>query len=291
NRQIGQMKKRLTKKVLDTFATLLKDRREDYEKFWRQFGTTIKEGIVFDGDHREAVAGIALWPSSAGESLTTLDEHVARLPEDAQEIFYLSASDASAAARSPHLEAVKARGREVIFLVDPVDDWVLEHLEEYKEKKLVSIGRGEASWESATAKSEREERERDARGFLETLESALSDDVSRVRFSSRLAESPAVLVDDDDALGVHMRRVLQQTHGSVPPQKRVLELNPAHPLIQDLERAQRESPDPERVKSAAELLLGQAQLAEGGTLKDPVRFSRLVSDLMLASSRARGPAT
>ncbi len=286
NRQIGQIKKRLTKKVLDTFASLLTGRRDGYERFWRQFGTTIKEGIVFDGDNREAIAAIALYANSSGEKLTTLDEYIARMPSDAKEIFYLSATDASAAARSPHLEALKSRGREVLFFVDPVDDWVLEHLREYKGKSLVSVGRGEATWESEAAKTEREQRERDARSWLESLESALSDEVSRVRFSSRLENSPAVLVDEQDAIGIHMQRVMQQAHGSLPPHKRVLELNPSHPLIQDLERAHREAPDNERTKSAAELLLGQAQLAEGGTLKDPVRFSRLVSDLMLASSRA-----
>ncbi|HTF89109.1 MAG TPA: molecular chaperone HtpG [Planctomycetota bacterium] len=291
NRQIGQIKKRLTKKVLDTFANLLQSRREEYEAFWRQFGTTIKEGIVFDGDNRTAVAAIALYPSSAGESLTTLDEYIARMPADAKDIFYLSATDAAAAARSPHLETLKARGREVLFFVDPVDDWVLEHLREYEGKTLVSVGRGEASWESDTARKEREEREREARSWLESLESALSDDVSRVRFSSRLTDSPAVLVDEKEALGIHMQRVFQQTHGSLPPQKRVLELNPSHPLIQDLERAHREAPDAERMKAAADLLLGQAQLAEGGNLKDPVRFSRLISDLMLASSRSARPPT
>ncbi len=292
NRQIPQIKKRLTKKVLDSFATLLKDRRSDYASFWRQFGTTIKEGMVFDGDNREAIAAIALFASSAGDELCTLDEYISRMPADAKEIYYLSAADAAAASRSPHLEALKARGREVLFFVDPVDDWVLEHLREYQGKGLVSIGRGEATWESETAKQERETRERDARAWLESLESSLSDEVSRVRFSSRLKDSPAVLVDEEGALGLHMQRVFEHSHSAPPPRKRVLELNPEHPLIQDLERAHRETPDRERTESAAQLLLGQAVLAEGGTLKDPVRFSRLVSDLMLASSRsARPPAS
>jgi molecular chaperone HtpG len=292
NRQLPQMKKRLTKTVLDTFAALLAERRADYEAFWRQFGTTIKEGLVFDDEHRERIAAIALFAHSGGEGLCTLDEHVARLPADAREIFYLSATDAAAAARSPHLEALKARGREVLFLVDPVDDWVLEHLREYQGKPLVSIGRGEAAWESAPAKEEREAREREARPFLETLESLLADDVSRVRFSGRLEDSPAVLVDEEGALGIHMQRVFEHSKVPAPAQKRVLELNPRHPLIQDLERSHREAPDRARADAAAQLLFGQAVLAEGGALKDPVRFSRLVSDLMLASSRtARPPAT
>jgi molecular chaperone HtpG len=286
NRQVGQIKKRLTKKVLDSFEHLLKERREDYESFWRQFGTTIKEGMVFDAEYREPVAAVTLFASSAGEKLTTLDELISRSPEKAEEIFYLTALDAQAAARSPHIETLVAQGREVLFFVDPVDDWVLEHLREYKGKKLVSVGSGDAGWESETAKQLREEREREERDWLENLESALSDEVSRVRFSSRLKDSPAVLVDESGALGVHMQRVFRQTHGEAPAQKRVLELNPAHPLIVDLARAHREAPDRERNLSAAALLHGQALLAEGGTLKDPLRFSRLVSDLMLSSSRS-----
>ena len=286
NRQVAQIKKRLTKKVLDTFAQLLADRREDYEAFWRQFGTTIKEGMVFDPEYREQVAAIALYSSSHGDKLCSLDEVVARSPEGAGEIFYLSALDAAAAARSPHLESLAAQGREVLFFVDPVDDWVLEQLREYKGKKLVSINRGEAVWESEAAKQVREERERENRDWLENLEAALSDEVTRVRFSSRLKDSPAVLVDEPGGLGLHMQRVFRQTHGEAPEAKRVLELNPQHPLIVDLARAHRESPDRERNASAAALLHGQALLAEGGALKDPLRFSRLVSDLMLASSRA-----
>ncbi len=291
NRQIPQIKKRLTKKVLDAFGACLAERREDYQKFWRNFGTTIKEGIVFDTEQREAVASIALFASSAGEDLCTLDEYLGRAPKDAKEIFYLSAADAATASRSPHLEALKAQGREVLFFVDPVDDWVLEHLHEYKEKPLVSIGRGEATWESDTAKADREEREREARPWLESMESVLGDEISRVRFSSRLKDSPAVLVDEEGTMGLHMQRVFEHTHSAAPERKRVLELNREHPLIQELERAHRDSPDRERAEAAAQLLIGQAVLAEGGALRDPVRFSRLISDLMLASSRAARPPT
>lgn len=291
NRQVPQIRRRLTKKVLDAFAGLLAERRADYEAFWRQFGATIKEGLVFDSEQREAIAKVCLFPSSAGDGLTTLDEYVARLPDGAKEIYYLSALDAAAAARSPHLEALIARGREVIFLVDPVDDWVLEHLREHEGKPLVAIGKGEAGWESDSAKQLREEREREARAWLEALEGELSGEVSRVRFSSRLKDSPAVLVDEPGELGPHMQRVYQQTHGQLPERKRVLELNPDHPLIADLERGHRETADLERVRAAAALLHGQAVLSEGGALKDPVRFSRLISELMLATSKSRGNPT
>ena len=287
NRLLPQMRKRLVRKLLDTFLLLLKDRRADYEAFWRQFGTTIKEGLVFDDEHRAQIAEIALFAHSGGEGLTTLGEHVARLPADAKEIYVLSAADAAGAARSPHLEALKAQGREVLFLVDPVDDWVLEHLREFQGKPLTPVGRGPAAWERETAKADRENREREARGFLEALESALSDEVSGVRFSGRLQESPAVLVDEPGALGLHMQRVFEHSRMPQPPKKRVLELNPKHPLIADLERAHREAPDRARVESAAHLLHGQAVLAEGGTLKDPLRFSRLVSELMLSNSRSK----
>jgi molecular chaperone HtpG len=286
NRTMAQIHQHLVKKVLETLASLLKDRRDDYVRFWEQFGEILKEGIVLDPAHSKAVAEIALFSSSRGEERTTLAEYVERMPKDQSEIFYLSAPDLESAARSPHLEALRAREVEVLYFTDPVDDWVAQHLTRFEEKPLRAIDRGGAQLESEDAKLAREQREREARGLLERLETELKPAVESVRFSGRLKDSPAVLVDDEHALGAHMERILRQTRGDAPKRKRALELNPTHPLIERLAQLYASEPNSPRWKDYADLLHAQALLAEGSPLPDPARFSKLLTEWMLAATPA-----
>src|SRR5262249_14357447 len=158
---------------------------DDYLRFWRAFGPIVKEGIVLDAEHAREVASLALFPSSAGDDLATLDQYVARMPAGQASIYVLGGHDGAARRRSPPLERPAAGGLEALFLIDPVDEWVQTSLHEYQGKPLVAIDRGEVDFDDEAAKLEREQQERESRALLERLERELSGRVTAVRFSSR----------------------------------------------------------------------------------------------------------
>jgi molecular chaperone HtpG len=280
SRATQKIRERLVKKTLDSLEAMLKERREEYVTFWRAFGSLVKEGIVMDPEQSERIAALCLFETSASEELTTLDEYIERMGEREQ-IWCLEARDRSAAESSPHLEAVRAREQEALLFIDPVDEWVLERLGEYKEKKLVSLERGEVELGSEVEKEDREQREREHRELLERLETELSDHVSSVRLSNRLVDSAAVLVAEEGAPGPYMERMMRQAGRDLPARKRILELNPEHPVLERLKGLHEEDASSERVKEFADLLHGQALLAEGSPLPDPQRFGKLVSALMI----------
>ena len=280
NRTVEQIRSRLVKKTLDALGHMLAERRENYERFWAAFGPVLKEGIVMDPEHSQAVAAVSLFESSTQDGPTTLDEYVERMPEGQDDIYCLAGAGRAALEQSPHLEALAARGAEVLFLVDPVDEWVVERLSEYGEKKLKQVDKGEFE-EVEESKLEREQKEREARDLLGALEQHLGEHVQTVRFSTRLKDSAAVLVDAEGAMGPHMERLMRQSGHDLPARKRILELNPDHPVLERLGALHGEDPGSERIGEFADLLHGQALLAEGSPVPDARRFGRLVSDLML----------
>jgi molecular chaperone HtpG len=283
NRALGQIRSRLVKKVLDALEALRDGRRDDYLKFWRGFGTVLKEGLVTDPARADAIAALLVCASSRGGEPTTLGECAGRLEKPDDPILCLAAPDAAAAERSPHLEAYKQRGREVLFFTDAVDEWVLERLREFQGRMVVRIDRGEVLPGGDAQREEIEEKERGERPLLESLEGHLSGRVDRVRFSGRLTESPAVLVDEEGSVGPHLAELMRQSGHEPPPRRRALELNPAHPLVERLARLAREDSGSKRLADSAELLLGQALLAEGSPLPDPARFGRLLNELLLSA--------
>ena len=285
NRTLAQIKKRCTTKVLEALAAMRDGRREDYERFWTAFGTVLKEGLVVERERTEQLAALCLFPSSKEDKLVSLDEYLARCPSGQDSIYVIGGSDLATVRRSPHLEALAAKGWEALCWVEPVDEWVRDLLTEYKGKKIVALERGEADFAGEADKQKREDAEREYRAVLEKLESELTGSVARVRFSSRLKDSPAVLVDDADAHGLHYERMLRQTGRPVPPRKRVLELNADHPLTARLKALIEAGDTTGKLKDWGDLLYGQALLAEGSPLPDAPRFSKLVSELMLATSK------
>lgn len=283
NRELGRIRARLVRKLLDALAGLRDGRREDYVRFWKAFGPVLKEGLVTDPAEREALAALLLFESSREGGPTTLAEYAARCPKGENEILVLPAESEVAAQRSPHLEAWRAAGREVLFLTDAIDEWVLEHCRELGGAKLVRVDRGPVAPRGAAQREELDTKEREQRALLEALEARLAEHVARVRFSGRLVESPAVLVAADGKPGPNLERLLRQSGQSVPDLKPTLELNPAHPLIERLAGMAAQSPPPARLGDFAELLFGQARLATGEPLSDPRRFGSLVSELLLAA--------
>ena len=287
NRALHQIRDRLVKKVLDALARMLRDKREQYVRFWEAFGPVLKEGLVIDPAHQEALAELVLFQGTGDEEWTTLGEYLERAAEDQEAIYCLAGGDRATVEGSPHLEALRARGCEVLFLLDPVDEWVLQHLREFRGKPLRVVNQGALDLGDDAEREAREDREREFRPLLEALETRLTEQVESVRFGGRLKESPAVLVSKEGAPGPAMRRMLSETRGTeLPEPKRILELNPDHALVARMHALCAEDAHSPRLADMADLLLGQALLAEGSKLPDPRRFAQLVTELMVAADGA-----
>jgi molecular chaperone HtpG len=284
-RQLGQIKKWLTKKILDALHNMQLNEEEKYLRFWGQFGRAVKEGVSFDYDNKDKVVSLLLFESSADpEKLTTLKDYVSRMKEGQGEIFYITGESRSVVEHSPHLEAFKAKGYEVLYLVDPVDELVVQYLAEYEGKKLKSISKGTVKLgseeEQAEAESELKKRTGETSELLQYLQKSLDEHIKDVRLTNRLTASPVCLVGSDLDYSPQMERLLQMGKGGRPKQRRIMELNPTHEVFNKLlDRFQKDKADPALGKYG-ELLLGYALLAEGSELPDPVRFNSLVAELI-----------
>ncbi len=288
-RSIG---KRLTKKVIETLASMQKDDGERYARFWHDFGMLLKEGIYVGDDTDGSIAKIALFATThevegRTEPMTTLSEYVARMKPDQKGIYYLAGSDRAALSASPHVESMRRRGFEVLLFTDPIDEFLAQRMREFDKKPLLAIDRGELELDSQAEQEARETLEREHRDLLKALEEALAAHVKSVRFTTRLSGSPAVLVSDAHGLSPHMERVLRAARQDVQPSKRVLELDPDHPVVQRLVALHRETPRSPLLSEAAELVLGQALLAEGSPVPDGARFAKLVAKWMVGASEPR----
>ena len=281
NRQMGQIEKRLTRKVLDSLQGMQKNRPEDYETFWKSFGTVIKEGIYYSEDHRETCAGLALFSSSKHEQARTLNDYVADMPVAQKEIYVLLASDVESAQRSPLLETFTRKGYEVLFLTDPVDEFVIQRLTTFSEKTIRRIDQGEIDLGDEEEDAEREKKEKVLEPMIEAVRKELSERVEEVRFSKRLTDSPACLVAAANALPQHLVRMMRDQGQDVPEPKQVLELNATHPLIERM--GQQIEGNFAGFSSSCELLFGLAQLSEGTAPSDPAKFTQLVSEMMLGN--------
>ena len=278
---VSQIKRRLVKKVLETLAELLASDRERYTQFWRAFGQVMKEGIYYGEDTQQRISSIALFETSRGEEMTTLAEYIERMPESQEVIYTISGRERAVALASPHFEALRSKGFEALLLVDPVDEFVMERFTEFDGKKLQPLEKGELEHEDEAERGKRSEKQDEYKDLLSALQSSLEEGISEVRFSSRLKDSPAVLVADPNGLSPQLERMLRAQGQQIPPQKRILELNPEHALIGALKKVFDVDAKSPRVGDYGQLLLGQALLAEGNVPTDPARFSKLLTELMI----------
>ena len=281
DRQINAIRRRLTKKVLSTIKDLQSERPEDYRTFWTQFGRVLKEGLLSDADNQDALLQISSFASThSDEDATTLAGYVERMKEGQEQIFYATGETRQQILRSPHLEAFKAKGYEVLILTDPVDEVWVGTVTEFDGKALQSVAKGEVDLDSDddSSDAEREERAKEFSDLLTWLQETLNDHVKEVRLSTRLTESPACLITDAFGISPALARIYQASGQNIPIGKRILELNPDHPLITGLRQAQQERADDPAVAETAELLYGTALLAEGGALEDPARFAELLAN-------------
>jgi molecular chaperone HtpG len=286
NRQVSSIRKGLTRKVLDTLSTLKGDDDSLYQKLWREFGRVLKEGTTEDADYRERLLGLLLFESSHDASaLTDFEGYVTRMKEGQNDIFYLTGETRDLLEASPHLEAFSARGIEVLFLTDPVDELMVQSVREYKGKRLKCVGKGEIDLgggaDEAPQKDGRlEQRRKELEPLLMTLQKKLEQHVKQVRLSGRLTESPACLVGGEHDYSPHLEKLLRSGKEAGHRQRRILELNPEHAIVAGLLRRHEEAPDDPLIDDYAELLFGYASLAEGAALADPRRFNRGLTAVM-----------
>lgn len=282
---IGLIRKRLTRKILDTFQELFDKDYEQYLTLWKEFGVAIKEGVATDFENREKILGLLLFQSSHdAEKLTSLKEYVGRMQTQQDQIYHLTGESRKVIENSPHLEAFKEKGYEVLYLVDTVDEFLLQHLTEFEGKKLKSAGKGSiqlgTGQEKEAAEKELKEKQDEYKPLMEFLEKELGEHVKQVRLSARLTTSPACLVVEEHDFSPRLERALRQVHSQAPMQKRVLELNPKHPLISRMRQRHAADAADAVLHEAAELVFGLALLAEGSELPDPIRFSRAATEVL-----------
>jgi molecular chaperone HtpG len=281
NKTIESMRAGCTKKVLDLLADLAQNDQEKYAKFWDQFGRVLKEGIVDTPDRKEDLAALFRFASTAQDGaaqVVSLKDYMARMKEGQKSVWYITAENHVTARNSPHLERLREQGIEVLLLSDPVDEWLVSHLAEFDGKPLRSAARGRLDAEELGGESPSAP-QGDADAIAKRFKEALGDRVREVRSTTRLTQSPACLVADDNDMSRRLHKILEASGQTIPLQAPILEINPAHPLLQ---RIAGES-EAARFGDWAALVLDQAVLAEGGRLEDGAGFVQRLNRLLLDS--------
>ena len=270
DRHITQIRKWLTKKVLDSLEEMQTKNSEKYVAFWKQFGRVIKEGPSFDFDNKDKLLSLCLFESSADPNkLTTLTDYVSRMKSEQTAIYYITGPSRRAVENSPHLEVFKDKGYEVLYMVDPVDEMLAQWLPEYEGKKLKSIAKGITD---LGGEMDLKDKQQEFSKLMDSLQKKLDDRVKEVRLSARLTSSPACLVVSEHDVSPNLEKLLNQMKGETTKQKRIMELNPNHEIISKM----RERTDDAMLDDVAEVLYGYALLAEGSELLDPLKFNQAV---------------
>ena len=300
---VRRIRKTLVSKILGKLDDLQKNKAEDYLKFYDAFGRVLKEGLHSDYDNADKLKDLVLFPSTfsvpgsaglptgnndgagqkPGAPRTTLKDYVSRMKPGQKDIYILSADSLAAARTSPLLEGFAARGYEVLFFVDPIDEWVRDRLREYDGKKICAIDRGDVNLDGDLSETEAQQRKVDKdtaterfKPLMDALKAQLSDGISDVRLTSRLTESPCCLVAEEFGTSAQMERIMKAFNQNAEPSKRILEINPKHPLMEKMLGLAGET-----LADYIDLVYAQALLAEGTPLRDPSRFAKLLNSLML----------
>jgi molecular chaperone HtpG len=286
---VDTMRGAITRRVLDTLDKLAKEEPEKYATFWKEFGRVLKEGPAEDPANRQRIAGLLRFSSTADDNpvpARSLADYVAARDTSTADplasqkvIWYLTADSFNAARSSPHLEVFRKSGIEVLLLTDNIDEWLVSHLHEFDGWEFRDVKRGDLPADKSVKEGEEENKPDSTEhgALIERIRKQLEPQVSAVRATTRLTESPACLVLGEYELGAQMRKLMQATGQAVPESKPILEINPAHPLLRRLDAEQDEA----RFADLARLIFDQASLAEGGQLEDPGAFVQRLNRILL----------
>ncbi len=279
NPLLGRIEKAVTAKILGELKHLLENERESYEKFFDQFGRVLKEGIHTDFANGDKLKDLVLYETMNGErgKKITLAEYVKAMPENQKEIFYISGDKYEAVASNPALEYFRKAGFDVLFMTDPIDEWIMQSMFQYDKKNFKSITKGDFAIDGVADKS-KEAAEKYAK-LVEYLKKEFATELSDVRFSARLTDSPCCLITEGNAMSPHLERLFRAMHQEVPVSKRILELNAEHPLVEKLQSLVEKGDDPE-LANYVRVLYDQALLIEGSPIPDPAEFAKRVTTLL-----------
>jgi molecular chaperone HtpG len=276
---VRTIKKQVVKHVLDALESMASERPDDYAVFFKAFGVFLKEGAATDFENRERLGKLLRYEGTHGDGLTSLAEYVSRMKEGQPAIYYAIGESRRVLEGVPHLEGLRKRGYEVLYMCDPIDQWTAESLRAFEGKPLVSAMRADLKIEEKEEdKKARELVEGAMKGILERTRAVLGDRVKEVRFGDRLTDSPSCLVIAGAGPHGYVQRLLREAGREVPKSERILELNPRHAILRNLETLV-ERADPQ-VSEWIELLYDQAVIAEGAPLEDPGAFSRRMTALL-----------
>ena len=282
DKAVSSMKSALTKRILDLLSKLSKDKPEEYQAFWKEFGQTLKEGTGEDFANREKIAKLLRFSSTSAdkeEQTVGLEGYVERMKEGQQKIYFISAENYITASHSPHLEVFRKKDIEVLILFDRIDEWMMGNLNEFDGKSFQDIGKGDldlGTMDTEDDKKEQEKVEKESEDLVERLKAVLTDKVESVRATSRLTDSPACLVVGEHDMGAQMRQIMEAAGQALPDNKPTFEINPNHALMQRLDQ----EPDEDRFADLSWILFDQASLSQGSQLKDPNEYVKRINKLL-----------
>lgn len=282
NKVTAQLRKACSKRVLGMLSKMAKDETDKYQEFWGQFGNVLKEGPAEDYAHKEEIAKLLRFASTHTDSdvqSVSLEQYVSRMKEKQDKIYYIIADNYLAASKSPHLELLRKKGVEVLLLWERIDEWLMSHLTEFEGKKFISVTQGDlelGELEDDATRQQQEDLAKEHEALVKRISTSLGEKVQSVRISHRLTSTPSCVVTDSNGMSGHMARLMQAAGQKVPEQKFILEINPAHALVQQLAHIADES----LFSEWSWLLLEQAQLAEQGGLADPASFVARLNRLL-----------
>jgi molecular chaperone HtpG len=286
NAKLNVIKKQVVKKTLGKLQDILKNDKVKYLNFYEKFGAVLKEGFHYDKDSHEVLAELAQFKTSKGDAWTSLDEYVSRFAENQKEIYYVTGASVDTLRQSPLLESLTTKGIEVILLADAIDEWFTMEYLEHKGFKLKNIAKGEMDTAEVGKKVENEVQKpepeaEDLAWLMQNFRDVLSSEIKDVKSSKRLTESPCCLVSEEFGMSAHMERIMKATQKDFVGQKRILEINPTHPLVQTMLSFKNKNESV--LKEWVEVLYDTALISEGSQIKNPGTFAKRLSKMMQSS--------
>ena len=283
NPVVAKIKSALIKRVISELKKKATKDPENYVKFWDAFGAVLKEGIHEDFTNRDKLLEVSRFKSSESESLISLEDYISRMKDGQDKIYYVSGEDENKLSQSPHLEGFKAKGIEVIYMTDPVDEFWLPSVGKYSEKDFQSITKGGADLDNIKSDKKDNKKKKSNKNIdklLASIKVTLGDEVKEVKVSERLTDSAVCLVAGDGEMDMHLEKLLKQHQQIDKTSQKILEINPTHPLIKDLLKIVDNDKEKIVFDDASWLLLDQARIIEGQPVSDPNKFARRMNSLL-----------
>lgn len=294
---VRTIRKQVVKRSLEMLDKLAQDDADAYAEFWKNYGAVLKEGLHYEPEHKDKLAPHLRYGSSKESGLVSLDGYIERMADDQPAIYYAIGTSRDVVEASPHIEAIKKKGYEVLFMTDPIDQWAVSGLSEYKDKKLISAMTGELDLDGSKDESSDKDSDKDDKSeetsshpeldpLLLMMHSVLQEKVEKVRVSERLTDSPVCLVIPPGGLQPHIERMLRAQNADMPATKRILEVNPDHPLVANLEKLHGKDSESADLREWIEVLYEQALMAEGSPLENPVQMAARLTKLLQNAAAA-----